>query len=171
MSKERTIYLGKGEERMVEQNKQLKMENVLSLRKKMTQMQLQQEMTKIGEFLQQQSVKKSGYIVTATFSVEIQGSQQLMDVEILVPLDRKIELPEEYTFKPVFNLVNALSIRYEGSPVNFQSAINQLNEYIQANNQQVITATYNVMVKEATSEDDMNDMIIDVYVGVNPSIL
>jgi len=156
---------------VIQQNKQLRMENVLSLRKKVTQIQMQQEMTRIGEILTKEGIKKNGNVVTATFSVETQGGQQLMDIEILVPLDRKIELPNEYNFKPIFNLVNAISIRHEGNPATFQATINQLNEYISENSLQVITATYSEMVKEATGQENINDMIIDIYVGVNPSIV
>ena len=52
---------------IIQENMQLKMENVLCLRKKMTQVQLQEEMVKIGRFLQQNGIKKNGHVVTATF--------------------------------------------------------------------------------------------------------
>ena len=156
---------------MIQQNKQLRMENVLSLRRKMTQIEMQQEMSSIGGFLKKQGVSKSGPVVTATFQVEEQNGQQIMDIEILVPLDQPIEPSKAYTFKPIFNLVNALYIRHEGSPVYFQDTVNQLNEYINKNNLQVITATYSVMIKEAANEKELNDMIIDLYVGINTSIL
>ena len=69
---------------VIQQNKQLRMENILSLRKKATQIQMQQEMTRIGEILTKEGIKKNESVVTATFSVEMQGGQELMDIEILV---------------------------------------------------------------------------------------
>ncbi len=58
---------------LIEEGKELKMENVLSLRKKMRQADVQQEMLKIGEFLKKNNIKKNGPIVTATFSVEVEN--------------------------------------------------------------------------------------------------
>lgn len=48
------------------------------------------------------------------------------------------------------------------------NAINLLSEFIIQGNKQVITATYNVTVKETKSQEEIKDMIIDVYVGCNP---
>lgn len=44
--------------KILEIGKEFKIENVLSLRKKMTQQEIQQEMMSIGEFLEQNSFKK-----------------------------------------------------------------------------------------------------------------
>ena len=40
-----------------------------------------------------------------------------------------------------------------------QNTINKLNEHIIANKLQVITGTYNIMVKEPTSQTDIDQMI------------
>ena len=56
---------------MVETGREFKIENVLTLRKKMTQAELLQEMQNIGKFLEQNNIKKNGPIVTATFAVEM----------------------------------------------------------------------------------------------------
>ena len=155
----------------IEQNQQLIMENVLSFRGKVTQQQIQVEMIKIGEMMQKLGVKQGGPITTATYSVEEDEFGQVMDIEILVPLDRKVELPLEYTFKPIIKLVNALCARHVGHPGLLSNTIDKLNKYIVNNNKQVITPTYNVTIKDAMSEQEINDMIIDVYVGCNPCIL
>lgn len=155
----------------IEQNQQLIMENVLSFRGKVTQQQIQEEMIKIGEMMQKLGVKQGGPITTATYSVEEDEFGQVMDIEILVPLDRKVELPLEYTFKPIIKLVNALCARHIGDPGLLSNTVNELNNYIIKNNKQVITATYNVTVKDAMRQEEIDDMIIDVYVGCNPCIL
>lgn len=155
----------------IEQNQQLIMENVLSFRGKVTQQQIQVEMIKIGEMMQKLGVKQGGPITTATYSVEEDEFGQVMDIEILVPLDRKVELPLEYTFKPIIKLVNALCARHIGDPGLLSNTVNELNNYIIKNNKQVITATYNVTVKDAMRQEEIDDMIIDVYVGCNPCIL
>lgn len=154
----------------IRENQELIMENVLSFRGKITQHQMQEKMVKIGRVFQDSGVQKNGPVTTATYTVEQVGVEQLMDIEILVPLDRKAELPKEYTIKPIIKIVNALSIRHEGHPGRLQETINRLNEYILKNEKQVITATYNVTVKDAMKQEELDEMIIDVYVGCNPCI-
>jgi len=155
----------------IKENQELIMENVLSFRSKVTQQQMQDEMVKIGQVFKDLGVQKNGPVTTATYAVEQVGNEKVMDIGILIPMDREIKLPNEYTFKPVIKIVNALCIRHEGHPGGLQDTINRLNAYILKHKKQVITATYNVTVKDAKKQEELNDMIIDVYVGCSPCIV
>ncbi|NLP47072.1 MAG: AraC family transcriptional regulator [Epulopiscium sp.] len=155
----------------VRENQELIMENVLSFRGKMTQQQMQEEMVEIGQVLQDLGVQKNGPVMTATYAVEQMDNKQVMDIELLIPMNRDIKLPKEYTFKPIIKIMNALCIRHEGHPARLQDTINRLNAYILEHNKQVITAAYNVTVKNAESQEELNDMIIDIYVGCSPCIV
>lgn len=155
----------------VKENQELLLQNVLSFRGKVTQRQMQEEMMKIGQVLQNLGAQKNGPITTATYTVEQAGNEQLMDIEILVPLDRQVNLPNEYNLKPIIKIVNALSIRHEGHPGKLQETIDELNEYIIEHAKQVITPTYNVTVKDVERQEDLDQMIIDIYVGINSNIL
>ncbi|MDO5518382.1 MAG: AraC family transcriptional regulator [Clostridium sp.] len=128
-------------------------------------------MAKIGQLMQRLGVTCSGPITTATYGIKEGAMEQVMDIELLVPLDRQVELPSGYTFKPLIKLVNAICARHMGHPGLIGETINELNDYIIKHDKQVITATYNVTTKEAESEAEINDMIIDIYVGCNPCIV
>lgn len=156
---------------IVEAGKEIKLENVLSLRKKMTQEEINSEMMKIGKFLQDNGAKKAGSVVTATFAIETLNGQSVLDMEILIPLDKEIAVSGEYTFKPVFHIVNALYARHEGNPSTLQNTYNEMLAYINQNNLQQITAGYNVQVKDMLPGMSPDDMIIDVYIGMNPNIM
>ncbi|GMK41991.1 hypothetical protein PCCS19_50500 [Paenibacillus sp. CCS19] len=151
--------------------REFKIENVLSLRKKMTQAEIQEEMMGIGQFLEQNNYKKNGPVVTATFAIEQSNGQPLLDTEILVPIDKPAKLYGKYTFKDVFHLMNAVFVRHEGNPNTLQITYNELNQYLSEKNLQPITAAYNVNVVDLHPGQSMDDMIVDVYIGVNPSIL
>ncbi|MBM7615037.1 GyrI-like domain-containing protein [Alkaliphilus hydrothermalis] len=155
----------------IETGKELKMENVLSLRKKMTQGDIQQEMMKIGKFFEENGIKKNGPVVTATFAVEEVNGQQLLDMEILVPMDREVQLTGEYVLKKEFHLVNAVYARHQGNPNLLQSTYNEVMKYINENRLHQITMGYNVNVNEPQTIEEMDGMIVDIYIGVNPSIL
>ena len=89
-------------------------------------------MQKIGLFLKDKNIGKNGSVVTTTFSIEQNDSEQIIDMEILVPLK------EEQTFE---------------------------------NGLLPITTGYNVNIKELKQGDSMDDMEMDIYIGVNPNIL
>ena len=111
---------------MIETNKSIRLENLLSLRKKMTQQQINEEMMNIGKFLQENNIKKNGPIVTATFAIEEANGQPLLDMEILVPMEREAALPEKYKLKPVFHLVNAVYARDLGNPAQLQNTYKEI---------------------------------------------
>jgi hypothetical protein len=91
----------------------VRLRNVLSLRKKMTSEDISMEMLKLSEFLKENKIKKAGSITTVTFSIEVFDGVPLMDMEILVPLYARINISGEYVFKPIFHMVNAVCVTKE----------------------------------------------------------
>ena len=120
-------------------------------------------------FFKENGIEKAGNIVTATYAVDT--SSGIMDIEILVPMNKEILLPDGYLFKPIFKLVNAIKIRHEGNPAFLQKSADEMTEYIQENKLTPITVGYNVIVNEPKTPQDIDNMIVDIYVGVNPNIL
>lgn len=155
----------------IEESKSFKAENLLSLRKKITQSQANEEMNKIAAFLESKGIKQSGPVITATFAVDKESDEPLIDMEILVPLDMKTDLPQEYRFKEIIHIVNAVHATHRGSPDTLYNTYNDLFTYMKDNNLQQITAVYNAYIKGHSSIDTPDNLMIDVYIGVNPSIL
>lgn len=149
----------------------LKMINVLSYRAKMTQLELSKKSQEIEKLLQETGAQKKAPIVTTTYSVMSGVNGSVMDVEILVPLDRQISVPEGFVWKPEFLLTNALKVKHIGNPSNLQNTINTLNSYITEHKLTPISTGYNVTVKEAKTPLDIEQMEVDIYVGISPNIL
>ncbi len=155
----------------VNKNCEYKMENVLSIRKKMTQQEIQQTLSDMGNVIKGLEANKNGSIVTTTFGMEQTPTGPVLDMEILVPLDKKVTVSEPYILKPLFHLKYAVHARHEGNPQLLQNTLNQMITYIQENKLTQITSVYSVNIKELKLGDSMNDMVTDLYIGVNPSIL
>lgn len=155
----------------IENGKSFRVNNVLSLRKKITQAQANEEMNKIANFLESQGIKQNGPVITATFDVNTENGDPLMDMEILIPMDRKIDLPEEYRFKEVFHIAHAIYTKHSGNPAMLHNTYNDLFTYIKNNNLQQITAVYHAYIKGLSPKSPGDDLNIDVYIGVNPSTL
>ena len=101
-----------------------KMKNVISYRAKMTQKEMNIAMNRLMTLIKDNGLTQNGYITTSTFSIEKAGNTELIDIEILCPVDKICRLPQEYTFKPVFRLANAVKITHEGDPANLQATAN-----------------------------------------------
>jgi hypothetical protein len=113
----------------IKEAQELRVNNVLSVRKKITQQQIQDEMQKIGQDMVRVGAKKVGKITTATFGMEVQDNNQIIDMEILIPVDQAVLISDLYKVKTEFHLVNALYTRYtryQGHPANIQSSILEL---------------------------------------------
>lgn len=103
-------------------------------------------------------------IITTTKAVEIVDSEQILDVEILLPVSYRIPCSEPYVFKEKIKIDNALYFR-EDDITKLQDAMNKMNQYILDNRLQPITSAYLVQTKQD------NKMITDIYIGINPNIL
>lgn len=155
----------------IKEHQTLEMENVLSFRAQMTQQELAAKSQEIERILTESGAKKAAPVVTTTYAVEQEPMGLVMDVELLLPLDRKISVPEGYVWKPYFLLTNAVKLHHMGHPSQLQNSINELNAYIQEHRLVPITSGYNVTVKEAKTLLELDTMEVDVYVGISPNVL
>lgn len=155
----------------ITENCKLEMENVISFRGKVTQQQMPQIVKEMEQIINENSAEKKGYSATATFAVENNGSQPIMDIEVLIPLNKEIQVPSNYQFKPIFRLNNAVKIRHQGDPVMLQNSANELMKYITDHKLTPITTGYNVTVQEPANPNDVDSLIVDMYVGVSDNIL
>ncbi|GHU94852.1 hypothetical protein FACS1894208_06650 [Clostridia bacterium] len=155
----------------IQEHQELRMSNVLSFRKKLTQAELQAEAARVNAFIEGGGFAKTAPTVTATFAVEGTGASQTMDIELLIALDKEFTPPEGCTRKPEFVLTNAVPIRHEGSPAGLQQAGAALTAYLQEHALTPITTGYNVTVRDAKTPAEMDNMIVDIYIGVSPNIL
>lgn len=156
---------------MIELNQTYEMSNVISYRAKMTQQEVNDTMNRLGAFIKDNGLTKSGCVTTTTFSVENVSGTQLMDIEILCPVDKVCDVPQGFTFKPEFKLNNAAKITHNGNPANMQESVNELIGYLNQKKLTPITSLYNVTVNEPKSPPDIGSMVVDMYVGVSNNIL
>lgn len=116
-------------------------------------------------YVQDAGRKRVGIPITATYGVE----GDIVDVELLMPVDKSMESIDKFVFKNKIKIVNAVVACYTGNPIGLQEACNQLNQYIIEHKLQPITVGYNVTKKMDMLSPENTE--IDVYVGISPNIL
>jgi hypothetical protein len=107
----------------------LQMKNVLSFRGKLDQKALMEKRQEIDDLMKKLGVHAIHPAITTTFGVEQTDKGPVMDMEILVPIDRDIshelamaKLPG-YRFKPLFLLANAVRLHHVGNEASLESSI------------------------------------------------
>jgi effector-binding domain-containing protein len=155
----------------IREHQTLRMTNVLSYRKRAVAAEFQAELARIGKYVEDGGYTKTGPTVTATFAAEVENGEQTLDMEVLIPMDKPFAPPEGCACKPEFLLTNAVVIRHTGNPAGLEKTVNELLAYIQQKDLQPITPAYNVTVKEARMPVEVEEMVVDVYIGISPNIL
>lgn len=93
------------------------------------------------------------------------NNSEFRNVELLIPVNETLQSCNEYSFKPVFRLINAVCIRHEGTFNDIEETLRSLFEYIRMRAYEPITAPYYSIIRLDT------ECIIDIYVGTNYNIL
>ena len=149
----------------IKENQKLDIDNVLSYRGKVRQAELEGIGKEMEIYIQKSGAERAGSPATATYGVE--GDE--IDIELLMPIDKKIDSTDIFLFKSKIKIVNAVVMCYKGHPIGLQEACNQLNQYIMEHKLQPKTVGYNVTKKTDMLNPENTE--IDVYVGISPNIL
>ena len=97
----------------------------------------------------------------AIITAEGCGTQEL---EILVPIQKPLPSRNEYQFKPLFHLMNAVSVRHEGNFSQICRTEQRLREYLAAHDYEAVTQPYYQVVRISEGS-----CIVDIFVGIHDS--
>lgn len=149
----------------IKENQELNVANVLSYKGKVKQAELENVGKEMESYIQKAGAKRVGNPTTATYAVE----GDMIDIELLMPIDKSIDSTDKFVFKNQIKIVNAVVACYKGHPLGLQEACNQVNQYIVEHKLQPITVGYNVTKKTDMLSPENTE--IDVYVGISPNVL
>ncbi|MCG8572752.1 MAG: AraC family transcriptional regulator [Spirochaetes bacterium] len=150
----------------VKSGKNLELNNLISIRKRMSQSEINSEILNIGNYLKEKGANKNGPLVTATYKAELVNNEPFLDMEILLPVDKKIEVASGYQFKDSLILNDMLTIQHKGNPNFLPNTYSQLVSYISDNQLEQNSPAYNVYHMNQSAGDSIEDMVIDIYVRV-----
>jgi hypothetical protein len=146
------------------QNQAYEMDNLVSLAGRFTVKEFQQALMNMGNSFKDYSAFNGEYVITTTKSLEVIGGEQIMDVEILLPISYRMPVDEPYLVKSKIKLTNSLYAKVSDI-TQLQESLNQVNQYILTNQLQPITSAYLVQTKQD------NKPCIEIYIGINPNMI
>lgn len=156
----------------IDMAKEIEFDHMLSFRKELKQSQVEKEVEKLLEMIKINNLNIKGPVISATYSLQPneEASEQTMDFEVLIPVDRETNISGSYRYLPKFKITNALFCKYTGDPQKIDQVYLKITEYIESNNLHPITTFYNI-TKQEKNENDQNVTVIEIYIGLNPNIL
>ncbi|WHX48494.1 hypothetical protein QNH46_20875 [Paenibacillus woosongensis] len=151
----------------IETGKSIRFENVASYRARMKQSEIDHRLGQFVAVLKGSGAKRNGPMISATFAIDHDSEEQVLDMEFMFPVDRPLDLPEPYGFKPMFQLVNAVHTRYAGDPEGLDRVFTELVDYIHRNKMIQVSTGYTLSIQPPAGAEPC----FDVYIVVNESIL
>ena len=164
----------------IKENAEIKLENLLSCRKEVYEVEVNKEFANMTAFIKKHKLNQNGGIITTVHSINDENDEKILDIEIMIPVDIKNSLYKNknsnqleksfnmsnYKFIKSFHLENGLYTTHKGNPELLNTAYDILHQYITENNLQTITPIYNIYRNKITSNQSINDLIIDIFIGV-----
>lgn len=147
------------------ENQTLEINNLLSYKNTIRATDLDDIGKKMNEVITLAGASTCGYPITATFET----NNDLLDIELLIPINKKIISTDQFVFKEKIKITNAVVAIHIGNVNELQQTCNELNQYILDNKLIPLTVGYNITKK--INPLDANDTEIHVYVGINANIL
>jgi hypothetical protein len=145
-------------------NQEYEINNLITHSGRFTVAEFQKNLMKMSNSYKDYALNNGEYMITTTKTVEFVSGEQVMDVEMLMPVSYRMPVEEPYQFKDKVRITHALYAKVTDSAF-LQESLNQVNEYIIENKLQPITSAYIIQSKKD------NKPCIEVYVGMNPNLL
>ena len=141
-------------------------EQVITYRGKVNNKLLNNVMEQLFSAINDAGLKINGPTITAIHSIENDCGDQIIDIEIVVPINGIMTSTDEFVYRDRFEISNALMFRHIGNPLTMNTEMQEFNQYIRDNDFKPVTPFYNVTVRSASSPSEIDNIIMDIYVGV-----
>ncbi len=153
----------------IENHQEVKLHNLLSYRHKIKEEDIDNEFAEMATFIDENDLNQVGGIITTVHKLDRESD--LLDMEIMIPIENSTDNLSKYTIKPVFHLINALYLSYQGNPSDLSNAHQKIFKYVAANKLQPITPLYNFYSNKIEEAQSLEELKVDLLIGINPSVL
>lgn len=161
----------------------LKLYNLLSCRKHVHEVEINREFINMATVIRRYKLNQAGGIVTTVHSINEGEGIKVLDIEIMIPVDIENSIYKgkkmgdleknltkmNYRFIESFILEDMLYTTHKGNPELLNASYDKLRKYIVENKFRTCTPIYNVYRNKITSDQSVDDLIIDLFIGVQPA--
>ena len=156
-----------GTDMHIETKQTLNMENMITFRMKVKAAELQMHMERLLAYAKSCGAIRIGNGVSATYAVD----GDVVDIEVYIPINKRIPSNEEFVFKPLLRLENCIKIKHKGDPHLLQNSMQVLNDYVTVNQLVPIAVGFTVIVNDVTEPRDFELFEVDLYLSLSPNVI
>lgn len=153
----------------IENHQEVKLHNLLSYRQKIREEDIDNEFAEMAAFIDMHELNQIGGVITTVHKMDKETN--LLDMEIMIPIEHQTTELSKYTIKPLFHLINALYLSYQGNPSHLSNAHEKIFQYVAQNKLQPITPLYNFYSNKIEEAQSIEELKVDLLIGINPSVL
>lgn len=140
----------------------LSVESLLSYKTRSTYGRLGKLIDHISKSLELLEFEQIGNIIFSLKENTYDTDETILDLEFLVPVDKKFKSNEFYVYKPEFKIFNAVKARHIGTYDTLINSRNKMQKYLSQKCYQPITDFYYYI---------NGSNLVDIYVGINGNIV
>ncbi len=152
----------------IEFGRELKFKKVLTVSKRIAPEEIPAELRNVERFMEEMNLKKKGPLITAVAELDFENGSQHIELEIVIPVDRRFAPRQGYEFRDVFHVKRAVRLRFRDKPERLQSAYQAIRVRLRGKDLRPVGSFYNVYIDEMTQGRLTEMAAIDVYLEVRP---
>ncbi len=163
--------------------KELRLNNLLSCRKHVHEVEINREFINMATIIKRYKLNQTGSIITTVHSINEGDGVKIMDIEIMIPVDIENSIYKggnltsleknltkiNYRFIKSFILEDMLYTAHKGTPELLNASYEKMRNYIVENKLQSRTPIYNIYRNKIGSNQSVDDLIIDIFIGIQPA--
>ncbi len=156
------VVLGKMSDVTFLEHQHIEFENALSYKTRVDADKLMALLEFIRRNADALGLEITGSIVFTISDTYSFADRCIFDIEVLVPVNKAFPSTERYIYKPVFRLVNAVSLRVGGNTRGLMNAKEKLAQYISSHRLNAISGIYYSAVSSGAPDIESFDALVSI---------
>ncbi|MBL4936568.1 hypothetical protein JK636_12445 [Clostridium sp. YIM B02515] len=151
---------------MVFEYEKLSFKNLISVRKVMSYKDIKCEIENLAKVIKNYNAWSLGLAFARPYDITEIGSDKFFDMEILIPVDKKVPDYKDYKFIDNFNLFNTFKITHSDSAESLEDVISDIGEYTLSKNLNPPTFAFNINSDYASIISLTHESEVDIYISM-----
>jgi hypothetical protein len=151
---------------MILEYEKLNFKNLMSIRKVMSYKDIKCEIENLAKVIKNYNAWSLGLIFARPYDITEIGSNKFFDMEILIPVDKKVPDYKDYKFIDNFNLFNTFKITHSDSAESLGDIISDIGEYTLSKNLTPPTFAFNISSNNAPIISLTDEFEVEIYISI-----
>ncbi len=149
-------------------NREYHYQYVLSHRFSCSYQEMEHHSKLIENSLEKYGLARGNVSLSSTYSVNVINNEHIIDMEVLIPVDKYLPIEDESLIIKEFLVKNAVVVNVVGRE-QLSDGLNHLTKYINDEQMTMITPAYTVT--PYSESINLKEVTLEIFIGVSPNKL